>query len=236
MIFSNFLECPASLLGYHGVKRRSVGLRRARSDSTFSGGRASFPMTDMGALAEALEASMNETVPRVQEESAERRSRFISENLRRIFVQIYRIVGNADDAQDLTQEAFIKALQREDQLKDSRKAAHWLSRIATNTALDFVRRRGRVAFCDVDDLPEPLRSPAAQSPEQLLLRSEQQAWLQAGLDELTDRERAALVLRDVEGLPAGEVARRLNCSKATVRSHIANARIKFRRYMVRRQS
>ena len=52
---------------------------------------------------------------------------------------------------------------------------------------------------------------------------------------LTPRERAALVLRDVEGLPAEEVARRLRCSKATVRSHIANARIKFRRYMEKKK-
>jgi hypothetical protein len=57
-------------------------------------------------------------------------------------VQIYRIVGNVADAQDLTQEAFIKALQRQEQLKDGQKAAHWLSRIATNTAIDFLRRSG----------------------------------------------------------------------------------------------
>mgnify|MGYP003901670577 FL=1 len=53
---------------------------------------------------------------------------------------------------------------------------------------------------------------------------------------LTSRERAVLLLRDVEGLPAEEVARYLKCSKATVRSHIANARVKFRRYMMRRKS
>ena len=178
---------------------------------------------------------MSEALHPVLEESAERRSRFISENLRRVFVQIYRIVGNVDDAQDLTQEAFIKALQREDQLKDTQKAAHWLSRIATNTAIDFLRRNGRVGFCDVDELPEPLCSPSSESPEQILLRAERQTYLESGLGHLTERERSALVLRDVEGLPAEEVARRLNCSKATVRSHIANARIKFRRYMEKRK-
>jgi RNA polymerase sigma-70 factor (ECF subfamily) len=55
------------------------------------------------------------------------------------------------------------------------------------------------------------------------------------LRTLTARERAALILRDVEGLPAEEVARQMNCSKATVRSHIANARVKFRRYLARRK-
>ena len=60
--------------------------------------------------------------------------------------------------------------------------------------------------------------------------------LQKGLDQLTERERLALMMRDVEGMPAEEVARELNCSQATVRSHIANARIKFRKYLERRKA
>jgi RNA polymerase sigma-70 factor (ECF subfamily) len=164
-------------------------------------------------------------------ELIERQNRFVSENLRRIFVQIYRIVGNVADAQDLTQEAFIKALQRQDQLKDGQKAAHWLSRIATNTAIDFLRRSGRATYCEMEKAPEG----HAESPEQLLLRSEQRNYLEDGLRLLSARERAALLLRDVEGLPAEEVARRLDCSKATVRSHIANARTKFRRYIEKRK-
>src|SRR5512142_3542204 len=105
-------------------------------------------------------------------ELLERQNRFVSEHLRRIFIQIYRVVGNVADAQDLTQEAFIKALQRQDQLKDLEKAAHWLSRIATNTAIDFLRRHGRVNFCEIDDMPDPLTSSASESPEQLVLQAE----------------------------------------------------------------
>jgi len=143
----------------------------------------------------------------------ERQNRFVSDHLRRIFVQIYRIVGNVADAQDLTQEAFTKALQRQDQLKDEQKAAHWLSRIASNTAIDFLRRHGRISFCEIDEAPES----HSETPEQSLLRSEHRDNLEDGLRLLTARERAALILRDVEGLPAEEVARRLDCSKATVR-------------------
>ncbi len=174
---------------------------------------------------------MSEATEPVVLAAAERQNRFISDHLRRIFVQIYRMVGNVADAQDLTQETFIKALQRGDQLKDAEKAAHWLSRIATNTALDFLRRHGRVNFCDIDELADPVTAPREADPEQLVLRSERQRYLEDGLRLLSERERAALLLRDVEGLPAEEVARQLHCSKATVRSHIANARIKFRRYM-----
>src|SRR5258706_16121400 len=104
--------------------------------------------------------------------SSEQQTRFVSENMRRVFLLIYRIVGNVADAQDLTQEAFIKALQRQDQLKDLEKAAHWLSRIASNTAIDFLRRSGRVSFSELEELPEPvLRSPH-ENPEQAVLRNE----------------------------------------------------------------
>jgi RNA polymerase sigma-70 factor (ECF subfamily) len=158
-------------------------------------------------------------------------NRFISNHLRRIFLQIYRIVGNVADAQDLTQDAFIKALQHQEQLKDDQKAAHWLSRIATNTAIDFLRRSGRATFCEIDHAPES----HSDTPEELVLQGEHREYLEDGLRLLSPRERAALMLRDVEGMPAEEVARHLNCSKATVRSHIANARTKMLRYMERRK-
>jgi RNA polymerase sigma-70 factor (ECF subfamily) len=162
----------------------------------------------------------------------EAQNQFISDNLRRVFLLIYRIVGNVADAQDLTQEAFIKALQRQDQLKETDKAAHWLSRIASNTAIDFLRRNGKVNFCEIDSLVEPLTEPT-DSPEQAVIRSEHRAHLEEGLNVLTEREKTALLLRDVEGLPAEVVAEQMNCSKATVRSHIANARIKYRRFLER---
>src|SRR5271166_2876871 len=191
----------------------------------------------MTATVRSFEAIMSDRrvspeIDALQLATQELQNRFISDNLQRIFRLIYRIVGNVADAQDLTQEAFIKALQRQDQLKDMDKATHWLSKIASNTAIDFLRRTGKVNFCEIDSLVEPLREPS-ESPEQAVLRSEHRAYLEEGLTVLTERERTALLLRDVEGLPADEVAEQMNCSKATVRSHIANARIKMKRYMER---
>ncbi len=162
-----------------------------------------------------------------------RQDEFVRSNMRRVFAIIYRIVGNVADAQDLTQDTFIKALQKQEQIKDLERAAHWLSRIASNTAIDFLRKQGRLGETEIDELVEPLTVAEERSPEALLLRAEQSGYLEEGLNRLTARERAALILRDVEDLSAEEVARRLNCGKATVRSHIANARIKFRKYVER---
>jgi RNA polymerase sigma-70 factor (ECF subfamily) len=158
---------------------------------------------------------------------------FIVTHMRRVFLLIHRIVGNVADAQDLTQETFVKALARRDQLKDQQKAAQWLGRIAFNTAIDFVRQGKRVTFCELDAASEP---QVFETPERMLLRAEKQAYLADGLRLLSERERAALILRDVEGLPAAEVARHIGCSMATVRSHIANARTKFRKYIKGRKT
>ena len=160
-------------------------------------------------------------------------SQFVQQNLRRIFLLIYRIVGNVDDAQDLTQETFIKALQRQGQLKDLDRANHWLSRIAANTAIDFLRRKKKLSFTDVGQLAG-FATPWAD-PEQSVLHGERKLHLDGGLAALTERERMALILRDIEDLPADQVAKQMNCSMATVRSHIANARTKFKRYLEERK-
>ena len=152
------------------------------------------------------------------------------------FLLIYRIVGSVDDAQDLTQETFIKALQqRRGQLKDLDKSAGWLSKIAANTAIDFLRKNKRFSFSDIDEIAET-RTSSTDTPEQQFLRGERKLQLDGGLAQLTARERTALLLRDVENMPAEQVAAQMNCSKATVRSHIANARIKFKRYLDSRRT
>jgi len=94
-----------------------------------------------------------------------------------------------------------------------------------------LRRNGRVTLCEIEEG----RERHEETPERVLLQNEHRSYLEDGLRLLTPRERAALVLRDVEGLPAEEVARQLACSQATVRSHIANARTKLRRYMEKRK-
>lgn len=181
---------------------------------------------------------MSERVPPISDSQVQTdldlQNQFVQQNLRRIFLLIYRIVGNVDDAQDLTQETFIKALQRQSQLKDLEKASNWLSRIASNTAIDFLRRNRRFTFTDVGELAES-RTSGAESPEQILLRGERKLHLDGGLAGLTERERMALLLRDVEDMPADQVAAQMKCSMATVRSHIANARTKFKRYLEARK-
>ena len=160
--------------------------------------------------------------------SSDHQTRFVEQNMRAVCSRlIYRMVWKRRRCAGSDAGSLSIKLQRRDQLKDLDKAAHWLSRIASNTAIDFALRSGRVDFSDIDEMLEPATTAHENNPEQLVLRGEHHAYLEAGLNSLTGRERTALLLRDVEGLPADEVASQLNCSKATVRSHIANARVKL---------
>ncbi len=226
------MEVDASGL-LHVSGRSASFLLRGMQDTRSS---SNLPMA-MAALElawpQTREENMSDSRPPISDSrvdaEADAQSRFVQQHLRRIFLLIYRIVGNVDDAQDLTQETFIKALQRQTQLKDIDRAAHWLSRIASNTALDFLRRTKRYSVSDVSELAEMRGN--YESPEESLLRGEYRAHLDGGLASLTERERMALLLRDVEEIPAEQVALQMNCSMATVRSHIANARIKFKRYL-----
>src|SRR5260370_1940111 len=148
-------------------------------------------------------------------EAMDRQNRLVSEHLRRIFVQIYRIVDNVADAQDLTQETFIKALQHQEQLKDGQKAAHWLSRIATNTAIDFLRRNSRATFCDIDEAPES----HTESPEQELLRGEHRANLKDGLWLLRPPAPQELLFPHSESFPPDIIAHISHFTTAITRSY-----------------
>jgi RNA polymerase sigma-70 factor (ECF subfamily) len=190
-----------------------------------------------GGLEVWLSSRRRETPPEQSEhDTRDAQTHFIQQHLRRVFLLIYRIVGNVDDAQDLTQETFIKALQRHGQLKDVERAEHWLLRIASNTAIDHLRKKKKLPTTEIAGVPDPMMISREESPEQIILRGEKRLHLDAGLALLTERERTALLLRDVEDLPSDEVARQMNCSTATVRSHIANARTKFRRFLESRTS
>lgn len=162
----------------------------------------------------------------------------VQAHARRVFGLLYRMVGNVADAQDLVQEVFLKAYERRRQLRDPSRAAPWLLRIAANSAIDFQRsrlaHRTPVELTEEmsDQLPPEAGAPP-RSPEEEYLRAERHRRLWAALEILSPKERAAVVLRDLEGHPNSEVSAALGCSMITVRTHIASARIKMRKFLMK---
>jgi RNA polymerase sigma-70 factor (ECF subfamily) len=136
----------------------------------------------------------------------------------------FRILGNWADAEDVAQEAFLR-LHRHG-LKFSSEAAlnSWLYRVAVNLCID---RRRRVR--QTDELPETYGTDASAETE--LLRTEQKELLSVALARLPLKERAAVVLREIEGLETAEVAAVLGSSVGTVRSQISKAMTKLRGFI-----
>ncbi|MEP7352421.1 MAG: sigma-70 family RNA polymerase sigma factor [Acidobacteriota bacterium] len=153
----------------------------------------------------------------------------------RVLRTAYRLLGRIEDAQDATQEVFLRLLKHLEHLQGEPQA--WLYRVTVNICNDqFRRRRGTLSLVkdretgESVDLPDP--SPSA---EEGLTLAERKRWLMEGLETLAERERSAVVLRDIEGLSTREVAAILEVEEVTIRSQISNARVKLARYVTARQ-
>ena len=150
----------------------------------------------------------------------------VREHADRVYRLAYRLTGNPHDAEDLTQETFIRVFRS---LADYKPGTFegWLHRITTNLFLDMVRRRQRIRF---DALPEDTeRLPGtAPSPEQVYADTHLDPQIQAALDALSPEFRVAVVLCDIEGLTYEEIAATLGIKLGTVRSRIHRGRVQLR--------
>lgn len=151
----------------------------------------------------------------------------------RVYRLAYRLSGNPHDADDLTQETFIRVFRSLASYQPGTFEG-WLHRITTNLFLDMVRRRNRLRMEglpeDTDRLPDD-----APSPEQAYSDNHLDPNLQAALDELPPEFRAAVVLCDVEGLSYEEIGATLGVKLGTVRSRIHRGRQALRAALERRR-
>lgn len=156
----------------------------------------------------------------------------------RIFGLAYRMMGNADDALDVTQEAFISAYQNLDKLAprqtgDSPEAIHlsaWLHRIAANKCIDALRRRKRRAGVDWNIFAQnaPASHQTEEHPEIHALESERSARIQRVLDEMSPNYRLAILLHEYQGMSVREVAQAMGRTESAVKSLLFRAREQFR--------
>ena len=151
----------------------------------------------------------------------------------RVYRLAYRLSGNQHDAEDLTQETFIRVF-RSVQNYQPGTFEGWLHRITTNLFLDMARRRSRLRM---EGLPEDTDRLAGDdpSPEQVYAETHLDPDLQDALDELPPEFRAAVVLCDVEGLSYEEIGATLGVKLGTVRSRIHRGRQALRASLERRR-
>ena len=147
----------------------------------------------------------------------------------RVYRLAYRLSGNAQDAEDLTQDTFIRVFRSLSNYQPGTFEG-WLHRITTNLFLDMVRRRSRIRM---EALPEDYdRVPSDRpNPEQIYHDARLDPDLQSALDSLAPEFRAAIVLCDIEGLSYEEIGATLGVKLGTVRSRIHRGRQALREYL-----
>ena len=157
---------------------------------------------------------------------------------RRVFQTALRLLRNVEDAQDAAQEVFLRLHKHLHSLEEERGFASWLYRVVVNVCHDLNRRRGKHLAAPLEESTTPAAgaasASAAKDPFEVVSEQQQRQWIAESLATLSEKERAALVLRDLEGLPTAEVARILGSSETTVRSQISTARLKIRKFRDRR--
>jgi RNA polymerase sigma factor (sigma-70 family) len=155
------------------------------------------------------------------------------------FAIAYGFVGNAEDAKDVLQEAFIRVYTRIGEFRGQSRFSTWFYRVVVNCSLDFLRRRKRVRsketgflFDEEGGILEPVSD--AGKPEPLKAQESRRA-LEHCLSRLPDRQRTCFVLKHENGMSCAEIARMLRCNVSTVKVHLFRAvgalRVSLAEYM-----
>ena len=157
-----------------------------------------------------------------------------------IYNVAWRIMGNAEDAKDISQEAIIKIYRY---LSSCTSAAHlraWIARIVHNTCMDELRRRkGKTslsydAMLDVGDGEAEWQIPdKADGPETIALRKELGGQIEQALQQLSPEHRALIVLRDINSLSYEEIAEITTLPLGTVKSRISRGRNNLKRILIK---
>ncbi len=149
-----------------------------------------------------------------------------------------RMTGSPEDAEDMAQEAFIKAYNSLPSFRGDSKFSVWLYRIVSNVCLDFLRkknRRGTVSLSVEDDDGEDVQldlPDTSQSPEELLEKKLTRESVRRGLASLPPDARQILLLREIQGLSYEEIGETLGLEPGTVKSRIFRARKKLCAYLL----
>lgn len=154
----------------------------------------------------------------------------------RLYNSVYRFVGNADDAHDVVQDAFLSAYQSLAAFKGGAQFFTWMYRIAVNTAITLKRRRKVVlrlhaAGPDGEPAMEPADRSESARPEYAAEMAEEEKKVHEALARLTEEHRAVVIMKDLDGMKYEEIAEVLDVPVGTIRSRIHRARTELRQFL-----
>jgi RNA polymerase sigma-70 factor (ECF subfamily) len=151
----------------------------------------------------------------------------------RIYRYVLGLVKSPAEAEDLTQDTFLRAYRYGDSLRDPEAVRGWLYRIATHVCLDRLRQRKPLISLDSEEGEDRAEPPVSESPSPLDVseRKETSACVQRCLDFLPDKYRAVILLHEAHSLTAPEIADLLGVTLTTVKIRLHRARRKLQQVM-----
>jgi RNA polymerase sigma-70 factor (ECF subfamily) len=170
-----------------------------------------------------LHPSEAEWLKRAQQGDTESFSRLVELYNRSIFNLCYRMLGNANDAEDAAQEAFIRAYKAIHRYDPSRKFSTWLMSIASNYCIDQHRRKKLPSF-SIDALEEPNFGDNSPSLEGQVMHGEQHEEIMDLLEYLKPKDKAAIIMRYWYDYSYDEIAETLSITSSAVKSRLHRAR------------
>ncbi len=185
-----------------------------------------------------MKDSLQELIERVSKGDREAFAELVGRYKRKVYSIAYRMLGNHLDADEVTQETFVRIYEKRRELKSVSYVSSFILRIATNYSIDLIRRRQK-KFIPVDELafqPDIQKelSEKILAPDRKMENSEILDVIKEGIQKLPPRQKATIVLHDLEGYSKPEIAEALGCPQATVRSNLHIARNKLRRWLKKR--
>ena len=162
----------------------------------------------------------------------------VLDNQNKVYTLALRLVNDRTAAEDLAQEAFVRAWQGLVSFQGGSSFSTWVYRLATNLCIDYLRRQRRrervEPVVSLDDADSGWAEPADRDsdPQLVLERSERGRALARGLAKLPDWQRQVLVLRELSGLSYQEISSALDIDLGTVKSRIARARLNLRKILL----
>jgi len=173
------------------------------------------------------DAGEQELIERVQRGDTEAYDGLVSKHLRRVVSIAWGIVRNAHDAEDLAQEAFVKAYQSIGRFRGGEPFGPWIYRIVTNLSLDVLKHRTRFRDVEIGEIQE--RAGARLDGADLAARSNEIAKrIDDAIETLPEMQRIVARLHLVEEFEHPEIAMMTGLSEGTVRSHLSHARKKLK--------
>ncbi|CAM3286817.1 RNA polymerase sigma factor SigW [Sporolactobacillus spathodeae] len=185
-----------------------------------------------------MEAKEKRLIKKIKKGDHQAFAEMVDKYKNKVYVICFRMVGNKQEAEDLSQETFLRAYRYIGQYDMERKFSTWLFRIATNLSIDALRRRKPGVSLDAE-LPgteglalEAILPDNQASPDEKMVQNELETAVQKEIQRLPEKYRTAIVLKYLEDLSLKEISEIMDIPVATVKTRIHRGREQLRKYLI----